>query len=76
MIQAERIATWLPVTRQSLDDARGVRELIREAFRLGELRMQGFVGWVRCARCGRRARCVYTVGDRLYGSSCYRLVGA
>jgi hypothetical protein len=56
------------------EEARQDRAVFVEHLRLLDLWFRGFLGLIRCARCHRPTRCLYTVGDRLYGRTCAALV--
>ncbi len=78
MIAVRKLAVDLLVSREALEDAEGMRAYFEEEFRRMRLRALGFLGLVRCARCGRRTRCVSTLfraGEavELLGSTCARL---
>lgn len=66
----EKLSVSIPVSREAIEDARYVRALFEWALRADRLRGLGFLGLVRCVRCRRGTRCVYRVGDFLYGRTC------
>lgn len=69
-----KLSTTIPVSREALEDAPYIRSMFEAAMRAGRLYELGFVGRVRCVRCRRGTRCLYRVGDFLYGRTCARRV--
>lgn len=70
----KELSAWVPVTREVFDDEPFLRAAIADLLWTTQLASYGFLGSVRCARCRRRTRCVYTaeiLDGRPYGRSCF-----